>query len=398
MVIGPVRQKKKLKKCAEQSARSGSSRREKNGQNGNQHPQKRVFSEENHPDRKQQKDSGGQQAPNQVHIHFKQRIIIQRIVFHRARTVFKPFSAERKKLPIPAYPAVLPFYKASVAPWEIIIQMYVGDECCTQERALDQIVAQYAVFAEAPLQKSVEYVRVIHALPRINPLIADVKIKIRCFALIGVIAFVITIYFFKRRCMLPVQAGGRHRRLKQRIAFRNDGFRAYVGNLRTVQRMMHDLCHSDGRIDRDNSVGIYGQYIIDAREPAFYDCAVQLDQRAALPLRAHPCTVSLVIYPFSNHHMKFFGFLPARKAFLQIPHGPPRILYELLVFRPRLAFTLRQIAEDGKIDSRLWVGPGSGFQLFYDFIDTFFGIEQAGDYDHDFAVLRQDSLKIQFRQ
>lgn len=239
---------------------------------------------------------------------------------------------------------MLPFYKASVAPWEMIIQMYVGDECGAQEGALDQIMAQYAVFPEAPLQKSVEYVRVIHPLSRINPLVADIKIKIRCFALIGVIAFVVTIYFFKRCCMLPVQPGGSHRRLKQRIAFRNDGFRAYVGNLRAVQRMMQDLCHSDGRIDRDNSVGIYGQYIIDAREPAFYDGAVQLDQRAALPLRAHPCTVFFIIDTFSDHHMKFFTFLPAREASLQIAYGSPRILYELFVLRPRLVFTLRQIS------------------------------------------------------
>ena len=71
---------------------------------------------------------------------------------------------------------------------------------------------------------------------------------------------------------------------------------------------------------------------------------LQLDQRAALPLRAHPCTVFFIIDTFSDHHMKFFTFLPAREASLQIAYGSPRILYELFVLRPRLAFTLRQIS------------------------------------------------------
>ena len=379
------------------------------------------------PAQQQQRGEGGRrEAAPQVVEDLPARQRRQRVLHgHRMPTAWCGTGRQaqrgqepRDDLPVAADPAVAAAHVGVVARRRILEQLHVADQSRACVAALQQVVAEDAVFRQAPAQHPLEGVDVVDALADERTLVEQVLIDVGDCARVGVDARVAAEQP-RVACACGAGQADADTGLQNAVAPDHARCRGFAAEAWPVQRMGHRADELPRRVARQLRVGVERDDVAhapqqrrvadDQREaigwPRLLVAAqqrVQVRELAALALVAHPHPVARVPAARAVEQEESIGIRRARRL------GPvfvvqrldllPRMAQQCVVAGQRLLRRIVEVGEQAEVQLCVAVGHEAHFQCVDQIVDALLAAQHRRHHHQRARRRRNAEREVHARQ
>ena len=307
----------------------------------------------------------------------------------------------RQQLPVAAGPAVQAAQKSGQRGGKAVVEAHVADQRRPRQRALDQIVAENASLRQRAVQRLGKSPHIIETLSAVDARAGHILPEVRNRRRIGIQTALSGKQPHKG---VAAGAGGHlHLGLQHRIA----PVLALLG-ARRVQRMRHRTDQPLNRAGQKPGVRVEGQHIAKPPLQRLAGCAlrsegflravlaqqepVQVHQRAALAVAAHPAMIGLKKPPSPMQ----IEILCPTGAGVHLPNAPAHALRDLLVAVDMLLVRIGKIAENQILYVFILLKTAQRLKLAADFLRAAHAGQQHR-HDHQRAQFIRHAVDLHFQ-